>query len=310
MISFVEFIHRDILLEGGKALEGVVRMNQKNAAATIQKTIDDVSSLFGISTKDLKVLGSAGKKDPEKNGDQEGSSGDIDLGVSVEAVKNAHQELEDYDAIFTFMKDRLEDSFEKVRNLKGLKVISVGYPIVSADEAQQDCLVQLDIMPVASLDFSEWAYYSPSFKDSKWKGLYRNELLYAIAKFADLKVKKSTKVNDEDVPTEWDRFFFDLNGGLMQGTQTKIGKKAVNKSMKTVSKNLVSNDPKKICEFFFGPGVSPADALTFEQVYALIMSEKFPYKANRDKILAMAAKGIKEVKKHELPDELKQYYKG
>jgi hypothetical protein len=285
-----------------------VRINQLNVKSTITSIHKEVLPLLGLSKSSVAVLGSTGKKNPKKNGTDEGSSGDIDLAISIPDLMKKHRQLKTFDDVYAFIVKAVS-GFKEVNPMKGIKIVSIAFPIDNTDGLQDDKYVQLDIMPVASIEYSEWSYYSPAYNESKWKGLYRNELLYSCAKHANYKVlKKAVNDEGEEVDAEWERHFYDLASGLMKGRQSIEGKKGLVKSAKTLEKETVSLNPKEVTEFLFGPGISPKEVLTFEQALEVMLSDKFVYKDKLKKILHDAAHGIVDNKRVPLPNELKDYY--
>jgi hypothetical protein len=311
MITFKQFLEETIksptrkqLLEGGNAIKTSSRINQLNVAATLKSIYSDLLPKLGLKKSDTTLLGSTGKKDPNKNGTEQGSSGDIDLGISMKALMAANN-LKDKGEVFDFLT-KVGKDYSDCKAFPGLDVVSVGYPIENKDGEQEGKIVQLDLMPVDNLKYAAWSYYSPSFDESKYKALYPKEIYYACARFADTKVKETGKNDDgEDVPATWDRLFFDLGKGLMSGTQSIKGKKKLTKGAKTTDKKVLSTDPQEIVNKFFGPKFKPDDVLTWEQVWKVIHSDDFILKDKLPEILALAKKGIVR-KGYPVPPELEK----
>lgn len=282
------------LLEGGNAIDGVSRINQLNFDETVKKIHSTILSKLGISD-DFVILGSGGKKDPKKNGEEDGSSGDIDIAIYLPEL-NREEIINQIISLCTEMGI-------KSRNLAGLGIASMSYPIENIDEKQSGQFVQVDIVPVDSLKFAEWAYYSPAYDESPYKGLYRNEALFFIARYAKYNVTKEI----DGTPTEWERVFFDLSKGLMSGTQTNIGKKGkIIKTVTTIEKKIVSDDPDEIVSQLLGDGIKAEDVKTWEQVWDAMNSESFPFSDKKDNIFKGIANGLKK-KEVEIPEVLKQY---
>jgi len=308
MRTFKEFLvearpvlSRKQLMEGGNAIKTSTRINQLNVKKTIEAIYADLLPKLNIKKSDTTLLGSTGKKDPEKNGTPEGSSGDIDLGISIKALMKANN-LKDKAAVFDFLKE-VGKQYKGCQAFPGLDVVSVGYPIVNEDGEQEDKHVQLDLMPVDDLKYAAWSYYSPAHNESKYKALYPKEVYYACARYCDTQVTEKGELDGKEVPATWDRFFFDLAKGLMQGTQTIKGKKKLTKSAKTIDKKVVSTDPQDVVTKFFGSNYKPTDVLTWEQVWDVINSDDFILKDKLQDILKMVKKGI-ERKNYPVPPEL------
>jgi hypothetical protein len=297
---------RQFLTEGGAAIKSSTRINQLNVAGTLEEIYKSVVVDLGLTQSDVRVLGSTGKKDPSKNGEPDGSSGDIDLAVSIPKVMKANN-ISSPDACFDFITNKVKH-YTEVKPMKSINVISIAFPITNTDGKQEGKYVQLDIMPVDNLKYSEWAYHSPAFNVSKYKGAYRNELVYAIAKYMSFKsLKQQIDDSGEEVPVKWERMFYDLSKGLMRGVQSKEGKSGkMVKSAKTIEKELHSNDVDTVVTMLFGEGVKPKDVLTFEQALAAINAPTFPYASKRTDILKMATQGIIN-KGLEVPESLKKF---
>lgn len=271
-------------MSGGNALKDVTRINQLNVEATIRDINERL--LKKLSSAHFAILGSAGKKDPDKNGEAEGSSGDIDIAV---------QNVERHD-----IENICKELNLTIRYLPGLDICSIRWPICNTDTLQENKFVQLDIMLVDDVEFCKWSYYSPSFSESKYKGLYRNECIFACARFAEYEV---LAVRDGQ-PIKWSRYFYNLDSGLHKGIQTNIGKKGnIIKSVTTEEKTFITNDPQKIVDLCFGEQFDANKLMTFEACYEAIMSEKFKLKEFRDNIIDTIKKNI--IKKDvPLPKEL------
>lgn len=287
------------IVEGGNAIKSSSRINQENVAATLADIEKRLLPLLNVSVSGTANLGSTGKKAP---GD---SSGDIDLGISVQelTVNNGlktPQEL--YDFVYT-VANKMSD---EVKDMRSIGLISLAWPIANVDSKQEGEFVQLDLMIVDSIDWAKWAYYAPAYNESPYKGLYRNELLYAVARFMDYTViHRAMDDSGQEVDAEWKRNFFDLGKGILTGTQTRMGKKGIVKAVKTLNKEIVSADPREAVKMLFGPHATPNDVLTWEDTFRAVMSNDFPYKNNRPEILQMTKQGILN-KGYPIPPELEK----
>jgi hypothetical protein len=292
MITFKQYM---ILSEGGNAVPGVVGIYQENSIATVNDVFKNYGPLLKISKEDMAILGSTGKKAPNA------ISGDIDIAVSAPALLK-NNSLNSFNEIMDYIIEASKKLGHAYRDLRNLGIISVGYPIVNVDGRQPNMIVQLDFMVVESVKFASWSYFSPSHLQSQLKGLYRNELNHAVAKYVGFNV---TKVHDDLKPIEWDRMWFDLKSGLHKGSQTLLSPKTgkVVKSPTVKSKEHVSDDADMIVKVLYGDKYEANDILTFEQGFKAIMSQSFPHKKHRKEILQMAADGIKD-KGYPVPDIL------
>lgn len=286
------------IIEGGAAIKHVTRINQLNSEATVTDVFKRLLPLLNIKELDVAVLGSASKKDPTKNGTDAGSSGDIDLAVSKGAFGTS-----DIKEIGTIVKAAAEKLGVEYRSMPGIDVISLGWPIVDIDGKQSGASVQLDIMPVENLEWAKWSYYSPSYNESAYKGLFRNEVLFYC--FRNLDTNVTHEVNNE--PATWARYFYDLNQGVLRGAQTRLGKDGEMVSgVKTLEKVLVTADPDKAAAMVFGEKFKAKDLLTWEQVLDAMHDKDFPLKDKLPLLYKNIADGIVK-KKQPIPPELQVF---
>jgi hypothetical protein len=293
MITFKHFLR---LNEGGNAVKGVVAINQENSIATLNKALKELGRALKISTDDMASLGSTGKKAPGQK------SGDIDLAISAPALLK-NNNLNSYSELMDYIVAAVKKLDYEYRDMRNLGIISLGYPIVNKDGRQGDEIVQLDLMVVDSVDYAKWAYFSPSYLESNLKGLYRNELNIAVAKYAGFDVSKVD--DDTKTPIEWRRFWFDLRSGLHKGRQSRLSPKTgkVVKTPTTYDKELITSSPEEIVAFLYGSRYKPNDILTFEQAFKAVMSKSFPHAKRRKEILKMTAQGIQN-KGYPVPNSL------
>lgn len=257
------------ITEGGHAVGHVVPITQANALATIKQVEKTLLKTLKVPNGKWAVLGSAGKKRPDQ------TSGDIDIGIEMSALlKSAPTKT--VTGMFDYVMKVCKRATKNVKDSRGLGVISMEYPIVNVDGTQQGEYVQLDFMVVEDLNYASWAFYSPSYHDSKYKGVYRNFLLAVVAKYIEMSSDKETR----------ERYSISTTGGLTKIKQTLVGKtgKPLAKA-KTIESVLISKNPEDIVKFLFGDQYGSNDVMTFEQVFRLVMSSNFKHKKNRKKII-------------------------
>jgi len=301
MKTFKNFLNenKSLLLCGGNAVKDprISRINQDNVEATMNDIYSKVLPLLKITKKDVGSLGSTGKKLPG------GSSGDVDLAVDIHAVLRNNKNINDVDELFDKLVDIAKTLKMGYKDMRQMGLVSIGFPIHNTDGKQEGKLVQLDFMPTESLEYSKWAYYSPAEWESKWKGLYANEIMFFLAKHIGFKPIKTTQ-NGE--PIEYERYFFDLSKGLLKGIQSKQGKRGILKNAKTLSKNFVSNDPKDIIKLLIGPKVDFQRIRRFETLLKVLENDKLNIHSNiRHKVYKDAIAGIKK-KGYPVPDQLQK----
>lgn len=267
-MNFKTFL-TDTLVEGGAALKKTSPVTQAEAKELLPKLIKQVAAALDVPRGNVKQLGSAGKKPRAED-----TSGDIDLAVKAEAedVEAALPELA-YDGA-------------NYRVMKGINVYSFAYDL---GEKQ----IQIDLMPVKNPRYAAWASQANTVDLKEGlKGAHRNELFFAVAKYIDPQVIK--RDDGDNSPVVIKRYFYDLQKGLMIGTQSREGKKKSLKNFTTVDKKVISDDPVKVAKILFGDHVTPDQVETFKGTLAAIKSPRFPHKAARKQILDMAKEGMKK----------------
>ncbi len=264
----------DMIKEGGNAVDRVVRINQENVEATLQKIYKNIFPKLKLSVNDSGLLGSTGKKNPG------GSSGDIDIAVSIKALVKNNKDVYTIGDVFDHIASISKKNNIDFKDMRSVGVISLAFPIENEDGKQTDAYVQLDFMPTEDVNFAKWSYYSPAEWESELKGVYRNYVLFAIAKHIDFKVIQRTQdKSGKMVDTTWERHFVDLSKGLMKGTQTRMSKAGnIVKTLKTLTKDEITKDPDEVIKFLFGPKWKAKDILTFDQAITAMFSKQFIHK--------------------------------
>ena len=281
MKHLIEYIKESLIVEGGNAVNGTP-MTQTQAKAVFEDVAKKLLPKLGCFEKgtDYEALGSFGKKYENQ------TSGDIDIAVSIEAIASH----------FGIPLDEVEDKIISIceeENLqynygKGIHVISIAWIIPGTE-----MYGQVDLMPSDNMEYTKWMYHAPDMTkaESKYKGLFRNQLIMAIIKYADQKVLSK---NEKDEVMEYERYALRLNSGIARTVRSHVGKKGRLKNPKAIKEleQHVTNVPKEIVELAFGEGTKVKDTMTFESCYKLFMSDKFPWKDERDKIVESFVKEI------------------
>ena len=273
-MAFKKFLSEALILEGGAAIKGSHPLTQAEAREITAQVVRDLKAKLKLASAQIAPVGSAGLKAPDQ------LSGDIDIAVEadVTAVKKAVEEL------------ALDGRF---RHMPGLNVYS--YAKLHGSKT-----AQVDIIPTTNIKLAKWAYHNdPVDLKLGLKGSHRNELLFAIAKYAEY-VSKKKDANGVDSARE--RLVFDLSRGLYRFTQDRAGKKGLKKSFETRDKVLLTSDPDKICQRLLG--VPAAAAMTFHEVLKVMLSKTFKHKAKLKQIIDRAIEGL-EQKKLAVPHELR-----
>mgnify|MGYP000847817338 CR=1 FL=1 len=266
-----------ILNEGG-AMPGVGPIHIDE----INPTLDALEKVLGIDLKN-NVLGSVGKKE---------FSGDIDVALDIKT-----------DDIPKFI-NKLENTPE-VMDIAKSSVIMTKVKIVDYDESKETLkprtgFVQVDFMP-GDPGWMKTYYHSPSEKESKYKGVFRNIMIATIAAVLDR--KDSEETIDDGRPVESERWLWSPADGLVRVKRTPVPK-AKGDGYTKKNKNEIINKPLKTA-----PEIAkalkldgPEDLNSYESLKAAI--EKNYDAATVDNILDGFAKN-KQVQDIGVPDDLK-----
>ena len=187
------------LTEGG-AMPGVGPIHIDE----INPTLDALEKVLKIDLKN-NVLGSVGKKE---------FSGDIDVALQIET-----------DAIPEFI-EKLKKTPE-IMDIAKSSVIMTKVKIVNYDESKQTTkprtgYVQVDFMP-GDPGWMKTYYHSPSDKESKYKGVFRNIMIATIAAVYDR--KDSEEKIDDGRSVESERWLWSPTDGLVRVKRTPVPKK-------------------------------------------------------------------------------------
>ena len=169
----------------------------------INPTLDQLEKSLGIDLKN-NVLGSVGKKE---------FSGDIDVAIQVDA-----------DKIPELVK-KIEAS-PLVMDMAKSSVIMTKVKIVGYDESKQTSkprtgYVQVDFMP-GDPGWMKTYYHSPSDKESKYKGVFRNIMIATIAAVYDR--KDSEEKIDDGRSVQSERWMWSPTDGLVRIKRTPVPK--------------------------------------------------------------------------------------
>jgi len=276
-LSFKSFIQ---IFEGGNAIKTARKIREDEFPETLASIQKDLLPLLDIDPekigKEYIIIGSIGKK---KNPSDE--SGDLDLGFDGKIFSNnqgvPYKECSKkiYDILSLNLKDVLGFDPE-INFLKGLNIVSVGWPIKGDPELG---IVQLDLIPLSSMEWAKFIYYSPDyrFSESKYKSAHRNWLLSAI-----LSAKRNILASDEEGEVlDYESPVIILSDGLYLNTKSFRGKlKGRLKNPKKIEggEKFITNDPQEFIDYTLGKGYSPDDIKTFESLLKIISSPDFPLK--------------------------------
>lgn len=266
--------------EGGNAVSNVTRIKLEEINPTLQEVEQQLLSKFNLTLSDVGILGSTGKK---------ASSGDIDLAININMDINTF-----YTKVTEYIK------YEAVL-LKGLNIVSIAFPIYDINGNKTNKFVQIDLMKVDDINYAKFSYYSPYSVDykgdigvndtkSKFKGLFRNEVLIAISsviKEQNLKVDPNGKV------LVFKKYQYTTDRGLIELTRSREGKRGILKHFKTINSRFITKDINKITNILVGKSFSSADINSWENCIQTLESDKF---VNKDKVVLIIQKLAHNVK--------------
>jgi hypothetical protein len=189
-----------ILNEGG-AMPGVGPIH----ISEIKPTLQALEKVLGIDLQN-NALGSVGKKE---------FSGDIDVALDIDVEK-----------IPAFV-ERLKKS-PIVLDLAKSSVIMTKVKIVNYDPELKTSrprtgYVQVDFMP-GDPGWMKTYYHSPTDKESKYKGVFRNLFLASIA--GAYNRKDSDETTDAGIPLKSERWMFSPTDGLIRVMRSPVPKQS------------------------------------------------------------------------------------
>lgn len=225
--------------------------------------------------------------------------GDIDLGVDsaqlAQIIGSKFDTLEDKDKFFTDLKSYIEanktDKIIDYKINKGLQQFSVA--VAAVDDKNNfipDTNVQLDVM----IGDREWMRRAlgPAV-ESKYKAAHRN-FLYTAA-FSQIEME----TGQVDIKRKYQ---FNMKQGVETVDFTFDGK---GKRVK-IGKNLITGNVDDMVHILFDESVKFEQVNSFEELYRMMLTDKFKYPELRDDIFKEFVTTVKNMKLP-VPDEMKKY---
>ncbi len=248
----------------------------------INPTLDALERVLNIDLKN-NVLGSVGKKE---------FSGDIDVAIQVDPDKIPELER------------RLERTPE-IMDIAKTSVIMTKVKIVDYDPDKQTTkprtgFVQVDFMP-GDPGWMKTYYHSPSEKESKYKGVFRNIMIATIC--AVYNRRDCEQKIDDGRPVESERWMWSPSDGLVRIKRTPVPKKNGDGYTKK-NKNEIIEEPIKDADGIAKAlGLNgPQDLNSYESLKQAIQSNYPEEKSQR--ILDSFAQNS-QVKDIGVPDDLR-----
>lgn len=285
IVDFPSFSLDKKINEGGQAIKTSRRIRESEASKTLESIEQKLMPLLGFPKKnvDFILIGSLGKKKTEEE-----TSGDIDLGISSSFLESSLGSSKDgvLEAVYEKLEYKLPQVLDKddleIKMMKGINVISVGWPI-EGDFANGT--VQLDIIPISNMEWAKFIFYSPDYKidESKYKSAHRNWLFQAILSGA---LKLPTSYDDNGDILDYDTYAIRLNDGVYKNSKTYRGvTKRLKRSQTVPGQSIfITRDPDKLLNLMFGPGIKQSDVKTFEDAWKIVSSPNFIHSEKIDGI--------------------------
>ena len=265
-----------VLNEGG-AMPGVGAIHIDE----IEPTLDALEKKLGIDLKN-NVLGSVGKRE---------FSGDIDVALQIDP--------EEIPAFVDKLKTMPEILDLAKSSVIMTKIKIAGYDPNKETDRPRTGFVQLDFMP-GDPGWLKTYYHSPTEKESKYKGVFRNIMIATIAALYDR--KDSEEQTEDGRALESERWLWSPTDGLVRVKRTPVPKKSgegYTKQNKNVALAEPVRDPAGIAKAL-GLG-GPDDLNSYESLKAAIEAH---YSSEMvDKILTSFADN-KQVQDIGVPDDL------
>lgn len=305
--NLMDFSRFSKLFEGGNAIKTARSIREDEFPKTMNSIKSILFPILGIDPikegTEYLVIGSIGKK---KN--PEDTSGDLDIGYDSSWFARKHgvtpneASAEVYKLVSGNLPEKLGFDLE-INYMKGLNIVSLGWPIQGDFNKG---IVQLDLIPVSSMDWARFIYYSPNYKisESKYKSAHRNWLLAAIlaSRREILRSDSGGQIIDYNSPVLM------LSDGLFWHTKSyasKIKDRLKNPKKVEGSERFITRDPQEFIDFTLGPGYSPEEVKTFEQVLNIINVPEFELYGNLEEIKDKFVEYLKRTGL-EIPTEINQ----
>jgi hypothetical protein len=266
-----------MMLNEGGSMPGVGPIH----ISEIEPTLDALEKVLSIDLKN-NVLGSVGKKE---------FSGDIDVALEI-----------DPDSIPAFIENLKKTP--EIMDIAKSSVIMTKVKIVNYDPEKQTSkprtgYVQIDFMP-GDPGWMKTYYHSPSEKESKYKGVFRNIMIATIAAVYDR--KDSEEKIDDGRAVESERWMWSPTDGLVRIKRTPVPKKSGEGYTKKNNNAVIGKPIKNADEIAKALGLDGAkDLNSFESLLAAV-EKNYPAEMVQKIKDSFAENG--QVKDIGVPDEL------
>lgn len=294
-MKFISLINYKKLYEGGNAIQDAERISYTEGQQLLDYIKEEILPALNITENDISTIGSFGKKEETE------TYGDLDIVVLKESIlKNNNLETEE--DVLLFINSILSDLGFENKIYRGMVQVSAGIPIPGSNK-----IAQVDFMLSESLEWSKFIYHSPNFKEneSKYKGVYRNALLFAI--ITELN-KEVVKYFDDETPEEIEQDIVRMPHGIYRSRKTWRGKRGKVKTPKTLKEfyKFITIDPQEVVNIVVGPDYTINDISSFEKLWNIVTSDDYIHKDKFNEILEKFLLNLQSMKL-DIPEEVKTF---
>lgn len=290
------------LNEGGNAFDDVDVFRGDEKKLIEPELIKFCSETLDIDDSKYSIVGSFNKKKPDEN------INDVDICVlGSSLVNNSMKTFDDSKEVVSYLESIFND-----KNIENNPMLAIG--VISIKLKIEERYLQVDIIPVADLDWGEFSYFSPPVDKSDYKGLYRNALFEAIAKSIHYNVEYYTQeettkyINDGDIKSYW-RYRYTRNLGLFKVKEYNKGVRVFDYVKDRNTYELVTNNPREVINKLIGHDIKMYQVYTYDMVYDIITKKTYKYYHLLDTIFENFRIIIEDRQNNELPENVKKYLK-
>jgi hypothetical protein len=295
MIGFNDYVK---LFEGGNVFDDTTSFDGARIGLIQDKITSFLQDVLGFSTKDYSFVGSI------KNKSKGIDINDVDVVISLNSnlISGTYETMEDYYTSLEKLSKMV--SKHKIKNEVKKTLGLVSCKLLIEDKEY----LQTDILLVPSIVWGKWSYYSPGYSQSKYKGLYRNALLEAIAKSIHFNEEYFSKdeateyYNVDDVKSYY-RYRYLRNLGLWKVKEYNEGTRVLRYVKDYDTYTPITHSPNKVIDILLGD-VPMDKTFTFEDVYGIISNKNYKHYDLLDTILENFRIIIVDRQKNILPTEV------
>lgn len=283
------------IFEGGRAFDDLSNFTAKNSNEIKDEVISLMEEQFGLNSNQWAIVGSFNNK----KGDTE--INDIDITIKIDAISTAKIDHPNkIDIVLSNIQNKLKDLRIKSRKFSIINTVSGRLRI------REGRYIQIDLIPVTSLTWGTFIYHSPRPTLSKYKGLYRNALIEAVAKsihFNEIKYEKDQRYFKKGDIKSYTRYRMIKNAGLWTVVEQNEGVRKPNYKKIQNTYTMITDDSKKIINILLG--VKDLEKVTtFESVWNIVKSKEFKYNNLLKDIINNFKIIIVDRLRMELPDDV------